>query len=278
MAHRTLHRWSLPSLLFGAIAGCGLLASTPVPMRAAADATIAATWRDGEVTVDGSMADWERLQRVDDGPAVAVQNDDTTLYVAVATNDVTVREQLATGLIVWIDATGRKRQTFGLRLEGLAPRPIAGATSNTSAGDLPDQVLNRLESFDLLGPARLQRRLIDNAADVGIALASGVADGMIVYELKLPLAKTDATPQAVGVRPGATISLGLETPADPRPARQRNRLDDPTNTNPWVVNPYGGYFTQPPPPPGGSPRAPREVVIRPMKLLWVHVRLATPPA
>lgn len=45
------------------------------------------------------------------------------------------------------------------------------------------------------------------------------------------------------------------------------------NTNPWVFNPYGGYFN-PPPPPSGS-RPPKEPEpLKPMKLFWVLVRLA----
>jgi hypothetical protein len=230
------------------------------------------------MVVDGSIADWARLVRIDDGPVVAVSNDAATLFLAVASNDVLVREQLATGLVVWVDSTARERQTFGLRLEGLAPRPIAGTTSSVPTNDLSDRVLNPLEEFDLLGPARLQRRLIDDPASVGMALASGVEDGMVVYELQVPLETTGSTPHAVGTKPGGTLALGLETPASPRPARSRNRLDNPMTTNPWVQDPwgYGGYFTQPPPPPGGRPRPPRE--FKPMKLMWTTVTLAAAPA
>lgn len=271
------HRSLVRSLVLSATLGCAMLVPLLTSVRAQ-DATITATWRGAEITVDGSIRDWTSLARVGGGPAVAVQNDGAVLYIAIASNDPTVRVQLATGAVVWIDPSGRRRQTFGLRLEGLAPRPIAGAASTTATNDLSDSVLNPLEAFDLLGPARLQRRLIDDAGAVGIALASGVEDGTIVYELKVPLEKSDTTPHAVGARPGSTVSLGIETPADPRPARgTRNRLDDPTNTNPWL-DPwgYGGYFSTPPPPPGGRPRT-REDEFKPMKLLWATVRLAAAP-
>lgn len=257
--------------------GCGVLAPS-IAATYAQNPAVIATWRDADVAVDGSMTDWTRLTRVGTGPAVAAQNDGTALYLAIASSNPTVRVQLATGLIVWLDGTAQRRQTFGLRLEGLAPRPITGTATNAPAGDLSDRVLNQLEEFDLLGPARLQRRLIDSASAVGIRLASGVEEETIVYEMRVPLTKTDATPHAVGVTPGATIALGLETPADPRPPRTRNRLDDPGNTNPWL-DPYGygGYFTTPPPPPGGYARAPKEAEFKPMRLLWTSVRLAAPP-
>jgi hypothetical protein len=271
----TRHHLSGRSIVLSLLVACGTLSPALVVTRAQ-DAAITATWRSGEVTIDGSMAEWASLTRVGAGPAVAAQNDGTNLYLAVASSDPTVRVQLATGLIVWLDSTARRRQTFGLRLEGLAPRPISGTTGSTSANDLSDSILNPLEAFDLLGPARLQRRLIDNAADIGITLASGVEDGTIVYELKVPLERSEATPHAVGVKAGAALALGIETPADPRPLGNRRRLADPMNTNPWL-DPwgYGGYFSTPPPPPGGRPRAPEE--FKPMRLLWATVRLAPAP-
>lgn len=274
----TRHLSGLPSprvVLFGLLAGCGALAPATVSTLAA-DTTVASTWRTADVAADGSIADWSRLDRVTDGPAVAAQNDGSALYLAIASNDPTIREQLATGLIVWVDGTGRKRQTFGVRLEGLVRRTLPGAAPDASAAGrlAQDRVLNPMYEFDLLGPARQQRRLIDNPGELGLAAASGVEDGTIVYEVKLPFEQTGSTPHAVNAKAGATIAVGLETPKDPKPPRQSNRLDNPMNTNPWVVNPYGGYF-DPPPPPGGYPTPPREVVIKPMELLWVIVRTAS---
>lgn len=264
--------------LVALVVAAGVFLPTLVPVSA--DVTIAASWRSEDGLVDGSIDEWARLERVESGPAVAVQNDATSLYLAVASNDPVVREQLATGVIVWIDGTGRRRQAFGIRLDGLVRRSLPGANPGTTAASAiaEERVLNPLDEFDLLGPARLQRRLIDNPADVGMAAASGVTDGMVVYELRVPLERAGTAPHAIGAKPGTTIAVGLETPTDPRPARQRNALVNPMNTNPWVNNPYGGYFTQPPPPPGGTPREPRDEVVRPMKLLWAQVRLAASAA
>lgn len=241
-----------------------------------AQGAITAGWLDDPIDVDGSTGDWPRLQRVGSGPAVAVRNDADTLLLAIASDDERVREQLATGLVVWIDATGRRRQTFGLRLEGLVPRAPAGAEPTAaSTGSPADGVRVTHASFDLLGPARLQRRLIDDPESVGMRLATGVEHGMIAYEIQLPLRQGPGAPHAVGAAPGATIALGLETP-EPPTVRERRRLEDPMNTNPWVHDPwgYGNYF-RPPPPPGGDDRAPRVEPVKPMKLMWTMVQLAS---
>lgn len=264
-------------IVFGAIVGCGALMTMSVA-SGWADPPLASRWPVNEIVIDGSVGDWPGLERIGDGPGVAAQNDGTTMYLAVASNDPVVRQQLATGLIVWFDGSARKAQTFGVRLEGLARRPLPGATPDATASSVLDRnlTLNTLDAFDVLGPAKNQRRLVDNPAAAGVALASGVENGMMVYELKLPLDRGSATPYAIGAKPGATVAVGIETPADPNAPRSRNRLDDPGNTNPWVVNPYGGYFN-PPPPPGGGTR-PKEVVIKPIKLIWTSVRLAAGPA
>jgi hypothetical protein len=266
-------------LFAGALAAVGLLLPVSTSTRAA-DPTVAATWRRGDVLVDGSVVDWPRLERVGSGPAVAVQHDATTLYVALATSDETVRLQLATGLVVWLDGTAKRGQTFGLRLEGLTRRPLPGANPDAAGDSLSAQrpILTSLDTVDLLGPAKNQRRLLEHPAEVGIAAAWGVEGGAIAYEIRIPLAKGPATPYAVGARPGGTMTIGLETPPDPNARRQRSQLDDPIY-NPWVSTPYGLVFVPPdPPPPGGRPQPPKEVVIKPLKLAWTIVRLATAPA
>jgi hypothetical protein len=270
--HDTTAMWKA-----AAAALAGFVFLTPA-LRAerSADAVVTAAWSAGGVMVDGSLEDWPPRTHTGDGPDLAVQNDDRSLYLAIATDNDRLRRQLATGLVVWLDASARRSQTFGVRLQGLAPRPLTGADPAAAADDVSgrDRVRNPLPAFDLLGPARNQRRLIDHAADAGVMLASGVERGTIAYELKIPLTRTGATPHAVGAAPGATIGVGLETPSDPRAVRG-NTLDDPMNTNPWIFDPYGGYFTPPPEPGGGSgPSKPAE--IKPMKLVWSTVRLATP--
>jgi hypothetical protein len=256
---------------------CGCLALTPTPVSTrAADQTLLATWRSADVAIDGSLADWTQLSRVGQGPLVGVRNDDRALYLAVASSDAVVRPQLATGLIVWIDRAGGKAQTFGLRLEGLSRRPLPGAAPDAaSSGDL-EPGSHTLDDCDLLGPAKNQRRLIERPADVGIALAAGLENRLVIYELKVPLAKTDATPYAVDAGSGATIAIGLETPTDPKLPKRRDSLENPMTTTPWINDPYGGYFNPPPPTNSGS-RPPKEKKIKPMKLVWATVRLAPAP-
>lgn len=262
------------ALVFGAFVISTVLAAVHASATAGPDEGLVATWLTQPVSVDGSLLEWPDLHRVGTGPMVGARNDADALYLAIASNDVTVRQQIATGVIVWFDRAGGKGQTFGLWLEGVSPRPLAGATPDPSSNGLDRIAQNQLDQVDVLGPAKNQRRLIDRPGDIGLALASGIEDRSVVYEMKVPLARTTATPQAVDAKPGAIIGIGIETPADPKPPKRRDGLENPMSTNPWVINPYGGYFN---PPPTNSADREKPAVFKPLKLLWTTVRLATKP-
>jgi hypothetical protein len=188
-------------------------------------AGLTSRWRTEAVGVDGLATDWPALDVVDRGVAVGAVNDDEFLHLVVTSEDAESAGLLATGLIVWLDASGRRAETFGLRLAGVVEPALPGMnpvpTNAPPAGSISGHVLDR---FDLLGPARGQRRLVDVTTDLGVEVASGLAADAVIYELKVPLAKTAARMYAVGAAPGRTIGLGIATPEQPRNPGQRQRL------------------------------------------------------
>ncbi len=64
------------------------------------------------------------------------------------------------------------------------------------------------------------RLVLDRDAATGITSGLSLEGGTMVLELKVPLAQTDATPYAVGARPGSVtgIGIGIETPEVDREA------------------------------------------------------------
>ena len=81
-----------------------------------------------------------------------------------------------------------------------------------------------LDRFDVLGPGQNQRRLVDLTPELGIELASSLAESEVAYELKIPLEKTWSRTYAVGATPGRTIGLGIATPEEPVSRGQSPRL------------------------------------------------------
>ncbi len=193
-------------LVLVAICGVGVWASESIESR----------WRDREIRVDGVQDEWPETVHVNEAGSVGAVNDDQVLYLSVITSDQQRRRQfVAGGLIVWLDASGGKKQSFGIQIPGLRESGYRGARTGGRRGvdeTSADVPMPALTYFELLGPKKDDRRRIERTSESGIDVAAGSREGTLVYELKVPLAATSATPHAIGTKPGRKIGLGLETP------------------------------------------------------------------
>ena len=236
MAGRTRTPWAARAPLAGAVALCAFgaaLAAAPAPLRSA--------WRTAAVTIDGAPDEWPTLETVDKNLFAAALNDGEFLYLTVSTTDPGMRALLATGLNVGLDPTGKKEQTFGIWMGGVEPPLLPGMTPEAQRPSGTGRSGRKLTEFDLLGPNKNQRRLIDITPESGLELATGTDDAAILYELKVPLASTGDRRFAVNTKPGATIALGLATPSSPRDRERRGRL---VGSGGGYIggNPYGGGY------------------------------------
>ncbi len=96
------------------VSGCRVAGRVPQGRAAA----IASTWRTHDIHIDGVNTEWASLDELQNGPAVAFANDDKFLYVIVAASDQQMRRLIATGVILWFDPTGGKKETFAIGLLG----------------------------------------------------------------------------------------------------------------------------------------------------------------
>ena len=64
----------------------------------------------------------------------------------------------------------------------------------------------------VLGSSKDDARSFTADKAPGIEVKLGQAEGLLTYELKVPLAANDAHPYGIGAKPGAMISVGLEMP------------------------------------------------------------------
>lgn len=192
-------------------------------------------WTDREITVDGDHGEWP-------GPLVpfdehrrltaAAVNDGQVLYIVLSTSDAALRAQImGQGLIVWFDPAGGEKKAFGVKFPvGMAngDRPGRGRgfqRPDPSAAGAPDDPLqpsrsldppNRLEVF---GPQKDDAHSFVADKVPGLSVKVGQVEGALVYEIKVPLARTDEYPYAVQAQSGALIGFGLETPKRERPSR-----------------------------------------------------------
>ncbi len=226
-----------------------LAAATTVPADQVR--TITSAWRTVDVAVNGDDGEWHaEPTALSASPVeIGVVNDGEFLYLRVRSSDRGAQLQLLFGgLTVWFDPKGGDKKVFGIRYPVGLPLPDPRARArdrnrerlprepdtyggrqapghargepgedvptDPKAGppvptDLTDVVPRRLE---VLGPGKDDvRSLVLDHAD-GITVSIGRTEDTVVYELRVPLNKTGATPYAIGASPGTTIGLGFESP------------------------------------------------------------------
>ncbi|HWB17435.1 MAG TPA: hypothetical protein VG538_13590 [Vicinamibacterales bacterium] len=185
----------------------------------ATDHALASQWRTQDIHVDGENTEWGPLAVIEDGPAIGVANDTDALYVIATTSDQTLRQTLGQGLIVWLDATDHKKKTFGIGIPGVVEPGAAGSRRlpPPTEGVLLPEPATSITQFDVYGPGEKERHLVRLDPSLGMELAAIEDRGVLTYELKVPLAKDANRLYAVGVAPGATIGIGLESIASPTP-------------------------------------------------------------
>jgi len=199
-------------------------------------------WLDSPVTVDGSPVDWPGpLVPCNDEPvSIGAANDGESMFVVLTASERAARMQIVRrGLIVWFDSGGKDRKRFGLKFPigaGVSEEDFHGRRRGGGSGDgssrggdgegppregaqrdappppqpdAPPDTPNRLE---VLGSSKDDARSFTADKAPGIEVKLGQAEGLLTYELKVPLAANDAHPYGIGAKPGAVISVGLEMP------------------------------------------------------------------
>ena len=174
--------------------------------------TVKSRWKDQTIKIDGVAAEWPVLTALDDNIATAAANDTQDLYLAIATSDAQRRRQLAiTGLIVWLDAAGGKKETFGIRIPGSGFQMPSGRFGGVSQPPEPPQP--KITYIELLGPGKDDRRRLDLSAESEVTVAAAVNEGTLLYEFRLPLAAASAAqPFGIGAKMDRPVGLGLQTP------------------------------------------------------------------
>jgi hypothetical protein len=197
-------------------------------------------WRDRDVVIDGDNGEWPGpLVPVEENHSLltAAMNDGQNLYLVLSTNDAAVRRQIfRQGLIVWFDPSGGDRKHFGVKYpvgvpleqtagRGGSRRGYGGGRAPSDSGSdarIPSppgdpEPIDRLEVY---GPQKDDAHSFVTTMAPGIAVKTGHVEGYAVYELKVSLEKTAATPYAIEAKPGTVIGFGLETPKIEQPSRE----------------------------------------------------------
>jgi len=219
-------RLVLPAVVFTSMVVVSLHASSKPAMTSGP--------LDGHIVVDGDQGDWTgALQPFGDAPfSMQAVNDGQYLYLRLSASAPELRRQITRfGLTVWFDAKGGSKKTFGVRYPvveepfdqyegrggyrgGQRERPQPPA----EGADQPETETDAHDRVDILGPGKNDARSLTRDHLEGVAVAMKVSQGVLVYELQVPLATGDGRPYAIGTSAGKTIGIGFETPKVNRPS------------------------------------------------------------
>jgi hypothetical protein len=208
----------VPYLLAFALAVCGAVLYARVPERAS-------TWRDRDVRVDGLDEDWrgEELPVVGERFSLGVMNDGEWLYLCLPTKDPGTRTTMSTmGIVVWLNREGAKKQTFGIHFpvpnppgaRGMRRPPVQGGgegQGREAPREGEGQQVAGQDEIGILGPGKNDARLVPIDQAGGIEARVGVHGDLMVYEVRIPLARSAEHPYSPDVRPGDTVRLRIET-------------------------------------------------------------------
>ena len=201
----------------------------------------------GDIEVDGVQAEWsEVLEPLDeDGVWFGAMNDDEAVYFTFVTNRVDLAQQMVmAGVTLWLDAGGEKREELGLRFPTGTSRgaraiddasadgvPASGRGGGGARGGRGGQGTGRGVPADLEGARQMLERALANVGDdvgviisggepvqyslsdlPGVELELGFSNGVLVYEIRIPLTDDPDVPFAIAANPAAHIAVGFTTP------------------------------------------------------------------
>lgn len=187
------------------------------------------------------------------------------------------RQMVGPGLTVWLEPEDGKK--LGIHYPSGLPghgTPASFNRENTRSPEESEAVVEQsLETLELLGPGKEDRRLFSALEVPGISVRVGSSKGSWVYELKIPLMASSEHPYAVGAGAGSTVKLGIETGKSEPKSRQGERRGGGRRGGGWGK--HGGGS------PGGGTRegggfgGARARDRQEPLIFWAKVQLSAPP-
>ncbi|MGD9401868.1 MAG: hypothetical protein PVF95_06340 [bacterium] len=176
-------------------------------------------WRDREIVIDGDATDWRGLTTyVEEGNiAVAVANDAEDLFICLHSPTREIAGQIVmSGLTVWFDPEGGFDRRFGVHCPVGGYMPRRGGRETMDRDEMKDTIDGMVDEaanlIELLGPDNTVYGTYAAGDIEGLEIALGYVSGRIIYELRLPLERTEERPYALGVNWEKKVGIGFLTP------------------------------------------------------------------
>ena len=185
------------------MAGCGMI-------------DLKSHWRNRPVVIDGKNTEWgNSLVLLDDKEtSIGILNDSDFIYIGMVSTSRSLRSQIARqGITFWFDVEGGKDEKFGVHYPLGYDAVRQSSEEITNAEDQQSNVQKDVSTDDLEieGPGKDDHHQMTVAEAGGIEAKYRIANGVIIYELKVPLSDKGSHPFSIGTKSGALIGVGAET-------------------------------------------------------------------
>jgi hypothetical protein len=183
------------------------------------DIDLQSTWRDREIKIDGSDAEWKNLLMYHEKSKIAFAscNDEHYLYLVMVVADRDERRMIMrSGFTVWFDGSGGSDESFGvhfpLGMQG-GPKSISEnrediRTSKKEESKEPSFEMKETE-LEIIGPGDGETNRMSTPGGKGIQISMSHSQDRLVYELKIALKRTVDEPYGISAENGTTIGVGF---------------------------------------------------------------------
>lgn len=238
---------------------------------------ITSYWRDREVKIDGDNKEWEgKTWIIKDLKNVLIgfMNDENYLYLSLTISDRVLQRQIVMrGLTVWFDRNGGNEKKFGVHYPlGMDSRdmPMERRSPIWDEEHERDTMPIFFEKFsdelDILTPTENEHHRMQMQETGGIDIALHFSQGLLVYEMKVPMVYKGPQPYGIGTTAGSVIGVGIEMIRNDLPGGKGERSMRRGEAG------RGGYSGRRG---GGDRSSDGDRMSEPLKL-WAKVKLAMP--
>jgi hypothetical protein len=214
------------------------------------DKQIISARKNESVAIDGKNLEWKQGGTfiASANATLYVCNDSTGLYLSlVSPGGALLQRIVATGLTVWLDPQTAAGRVLGIHypvglMSGMPPE--MDPESSAPQEKMKERVQNNRAEFEILNEDKevVERKRLTDAD--GFEVQIGDDSASYVYEMKIPIAKSQINRYTLVPDSSGVIRLGLET----------GELGFPMmGPPPGGMPPMEGGGGMPPPPDGGGP-------------------------
>jgi hypothetical protein len=196
---------------FSLFSGC----NEPAPLQS--------KWADKDIVIDANDDEWKDINQYNDEKTkttIGVLNDESNVYMCLTTSDLEILNSfIKSGFIIWLNGTGAKDKQLGIRFPVVeqagsggkgapgGPGANGGPGGPGGPGEQGGSSVD-VSQLKILTSEKDKGTLfkVDELAKKGVSARIAMRDAKLVYELKMPLNKTEVTPYAV--EPSAAHNIG----------------------------------------------------------------------